>query len=109
MQNLGRVFAWNKRAERIRSVFLAQTKSFQILLYSFLGHSLRGAFSNLILFTANGDMPVKHVLQMVFEQSYYAWLLEFCYVVGKGKRGIKDNFNPDYNCVRALEGMERTE
>ena len=55
--------------------------------------------------TAHGDMAVKPVVQMVFEQLYDAGLREFCYVVGRGKRGIEDHFTPDANCVRNLEGM----
>ena len=53
----------------------------------------------------NGDMSVKPVVQMVFEQLYDAGLREFCYVVGRGKRGIEDHFTPDINCVRNLEVM----
>ena len=55
--------------------------------------------------TVNGDMSVKPVVQMVFEQLYDAGLREFCYVVGRGKRGIEDHFTPDVNCVRNLAGM----
>jgi len=55
--------------------------------------------------TASGDVSVKPVVQMVFEQLYDAGLREFCYVVGRGKRGIEDHFTPDVNCVRTLEGM----
>ena len=55
--------------------------------------------------TANGDMSVKPVVQMVFEQLYDAGFREFCYVVGRGKRGIEDHFTPDVNCIRNLEGM----
>jgi UTP--glucose-1-phosphate uridylyltransferase len=55
--------------------------------------------------TANGDMSVKPVVQMVFEQLYDAGLREFCYVVGRGKRGIEDHFTPDATCVRTLEVM----
>ena len=55
--------------------------------------------------TANGDVSVKPVVQMVFEQLYDAGLREFCYVVGRGKRGIEDHFTPDSNCIRLLEGM----
>ena len=53
----------------------------------------------------NGNMLVKPVVQMVFEQVYDAGLREFCYVVGRGKRGIEDHFTPDPNCIRTLEGM----
>ena len=55
--------------------------------------------------TAQGDMAVKPVVQVVFEQLYDAGLREFCYVVGRGKRGIEDHFMPDVNCIRTLEGM----
>jgi len=55
--------------------------------------------------TAHGDMAVKPVVQLVFEQLYDAGLREFCYVVGRGKRGIEDHFTPDANCIRNLEAM----
>ena len=55
--------------------------------------------------TANGDMVVKPVVQMVFEQLYDAGLREFCYIVGRGKRGIEDHFTPDAHCIRTLEGL----
>jgi UTP--glucose-1-phosphate uridylyltransferase len=55
--------------------------------------------------TANGNMSVKPVVQMVFEQVYNAGLREFCYIVGRGKRGIEDHFTRDDKCIRTLEGM----
>ena len=55
--------------------------------------------------TGNGDVTVKPVLQVVFEQLYDAGLREFCYVVGRGKRSIEDHFTPDPNCIRTLEVM----
>jgi len=55
--------------------------------------------------TAHGDMIVKPVVQLVFEQIHEAGLREFCYIVGRGKRGIEDHFTPDPNCIRNLEGM----
>jgi len=58
--------------------------------------------------TVNGDMSVKPVVQMVFEQLYDAGLREFCYVVGRGKRGIEDHFMPDANCIKNLEGMGKS-
>jgi UTP--glucose-1-phosphate uridylyltransferase len=57
--------------------------------------------------TADGHMSVKPVVQMVFEQLFDAGLREFCYVIGRGKRGIEDHFTPDVTCVRNLEGMGR--
>ena len=55
--------------------------------------------------TANGDMAVKPVVQLVFEQLFDAGFREFCYVVGRGKRGIEDHFTPDENCIRTLEDL----
>ncbi len=55
--------------------------------------------------TTQGDLAVKPVVQMVFEQLYDAGFREFCFVVGRGKRGIEDHFTPDSECIRALEGM----
>jgi len=55
--------------------------------------------------TADGNMLVKPVVQMVFEQLYDAGLREFCYIVGRGKRGIEDHFTPDQDCIKTLEGM----
>jgi UTP--glucose-1-phosphate uridylyltransferase len=58
-------------------------------------------FSN----TASGDIAVKPLLQMVFEQLHDAGFREFCFVVGRGKRSIEDHFTPDSNSVGMLQGM----
>jgi UTP--glucose-1-phosphate uridylyltransferase len=55
--------------------------------------------------TAHGDIMVKPVVQLVFEQLHDAGLREFCYIVGRGKRGIEDHFTPDAECIRMLEDM----
>jgi UTP--glucose-1-phosphate uridylyltransferase len=55
----------------------------------------------------NGEATVKPVVQTVYEQLYNAGLREFCYIVGRGKRGIEDHFTPDSNCVRTLQGIGR--
>ena len=55
--------------------------------------------------TARGDIIVKPVVQLVFEQLHEVGLREFCYVVGRGKRGIEDHFTPDASCVKTLEGI----
>jgi UTP--glucose-1-phosphate uridylyltransferase len=38
------------------------------------------------------DQVVKPEVQLVYEQLYDAGLLDFCYVVGRGKRGIEEHF-----------------
>jgi UTP--glucose-1-phosphate uridylyltransferase len=58
--------------------------------------------------TPDGDMAVKPVVQLVFEQLYDAGLREFCFVVGRGKRGIEDHFTPDEQCIRTLEGLGKS-
>ena len=55
--------------------------------------------------TLDGNMAVKPVVQLVFDQLYDAGLREFCYVVGRGKRGIEDHFTPDANCIKTLEDL----
>ncbi len=55
--------------------------------------------------TKYNGILVKPVVQLVFEQLYDAKIREFCFIVGRGKRGIEDHFTPDSNCIRTLEGM----
>jgi UTP--glucose-1-phosphate uridylyltransferase len=52
---------------------------------------------------ADGDLGVKPLLQLVFEQLYDAGFREYCFVVGRGKRSIEDHFMPDPNCVVMLK------
>jgi UTP--glucose-1-phosphate uridylyltransferase len=55
---------------------------------------------------SDGDeMMVKPVVQLVFEQLHDAGMREFCYIVGRGKRGIEDHFTPDPECIKMLEKM----
>jgi UTP--glucose-1-phosphate uridylyltransferase len=51
----------------------------------------------------NGNIGVKPLLQMVFEQLYDAGFREFCFVVGRGKRSIEDHFTPDFNSIIMLK------
>jgi UTP--glucose-1-phosphate uridylyltransferase len=53
----------------------------------------------------NGNMLVKPVVQLVFEQLHDAGMREFCFIVGRGKRGIEDHFTPDNNCIKNLSDM----
>ncbi len=61
----------------------------------------------LPIFTKSYDdeMMVKPVVQLVFEQLHDAGMREFCYIVGRGKRGIEDHFTPDPECIKMLEKM----
>jgi len=58
--------------------------------------------------TANGEIAVKPLLQMVFEQLHDAEFREFCFVVGRGKRSIEDHFTPDNNSINMLQDMGKT-
>ena len=55
--------------------------------------------------SSSNGISVKPVVQLVFEQLHEAGLREFCFVVGRGKRGIEDHFTPDVNCIRTLEEL----
>jgi len=56
----------------------------------------------------NGDIGVKPLLHMVFEQLYDVGIREFCFVVGRGKRSIEDHFTPDLDCVVMMENRGKT-
>jgi len=58
--------------------------------------------------TTNGDIAVKPLLQMVFEQLHDAGFREFCFVVGRGKRSIEDHFTPDRDSISMLENMGKS-
>jgi UTP--glucose-1-phosphate uridylyltransferase len=51
----------------------------------------------------NGDLCLKPIVQLVFEQLYHVGFREFCFIVGRGKRAIEDHFTPDFNYVSMLD------
>jgi UTP--glucose-1-phosphate uridylyltransferase len=51
----------------------------------------------------NGDLCLKPIVQLVFEQLYQVGFREFCFIVGRGKRAIEDHFTPDFNFVSMLD------
>jgi len=58
--------------------------------------------------TTSGDVAVKPLLQMVFEQLHDAGFREFCFIVGRGKRSIEDHFTPDHNSISMLQDMGKS-
>lgn len=48
-----------------------------------------------VFFRDNGDVLVKPLLQVSFEQLYNVGVREFCFIVGRGKRSIEDHFTQD--------------
>ena len=51
----------------------------------------------------NGDLLLKPVLQLIFEQLYDVGFREFCFIVSRGKRNIEDYFTLDYSFVELLK------
>ena len=50
----------------------------------------------------SGELCIKPLVQLVFEQLFDFGIREFCFVVGRGKRAIEDHFTPDTDYVRRL-------
>ena len=59
--------------------------------------------------TSNGNIAVKPLLQMVFEQLHDTGFRKFCFVVGREKRCMEDHFTPDHNSICMLQGMGKNE
>jgi UTP--glucose-1-phosphate uridylyltransferase len=55
----------------------------------------------------NGEVCLKPILQLIYEQLYDLGLREFCLVIGRGKRAIQDHFTQDYSYAIHLRNMER--
>jgi UTP--glucose-1-phosphate uridylyltransferase len=51
----------------------------------------------------NGDLCLKPIVQLVFEQLHHVGFREFCFIVGRGKRAIEDHFTPDFGFVSMLD------
>jgi UTP--glucose-1-phosphate uridylyltransferase len=51
----------------------------------------------------NGELCLKPVVQLVFEQLYLTGFREFCFIVGREKRAIEDHFTPDFSYVSMLQ------
>jgi UTP--glucose-1-phosphate uridylyltransferase len=61
----------------------------------------------LPLFTRNkdGELCLKPLLQLVFEELHHGGFREFCFIVGRGKRVVEDFFTPDYDFVDYLKNL----
>jgi UTP--glucose-1-phosphate uridylyltransferase len=49
-----------------------------------------------------GELCIKPLVQLVFEQLFDFGIREFCFVVGRGKRAIEDHFTPDSDYLKRL-------
>lgn len=52
--------------------------------------------------STNGDLSVKPMVQLVFEQLFDTGIRDYCFIVGRGKRAIEDHFTPDFEYVDRL-------
>jgi len=58
---------------------------------------------------SNGELTVKPVLQLIFEQLYDKGFRKFCFIVGRGKRSVEDHFTSDYAFIELLSKKNKTE
>jgi len=54
-----------------------------------------------------GELRLKPMLQAVYEQSFQAGFRQFCFIVGRGKRGIEDHFTPDEDYISFLRAVKK--
>jgi len=52
---------------------------------------------------SSGDLCLKPIVQLIFEQLYSVGFREFCFIVGRGKRAIEDHFTPDFSFISRLD------
>lgn len=53
--------------------------------------------------STSGELSVKPVVQVIFEQLYEVGIREFYFVVGRNKRAVEDHFTADFDYVQSLE------
>ncbi len=51
-----------------------------------------------------GGVCMKPIVQLVFEDLYQVGFREFCFVVGRGQRTIREHFTPDSSLLSVLDG-----
>ena len=57
--------------------------------------------------TKNGEIILKPVVQVIYESLYRYNLREFCFVVGRTKRAVRDHFRPDFELVKLLRNTKK--
>jgi UTP--glucose-1-phosphate uridylyltransferase len=58
--------------------------------------------------TEGGELCIKPLVQLVFEQLFDFGIREFCFVVGRGKRAIEDHFTPDGDYLKRLTARDKS-
>lgn len=59
--------------------------------------------------SVNGEVCVKPLLQIVFEQLYDFGIQDFCFITGRGKRSIEEHFTQDYPYLDNLRERGKVE
>lgn len=59
--------------------------------------------------TYRGQVCLKPLLQLIFEQLYDVGFREFYFIIGRGKRSIEDHFTPDLSYVEVLKRKKKKE
>ncbi|NWG36475.1 UTP--glucose-1-phosphate uridylyltransferase [Nitrososphaera sp.] len=64
----------------------------------------------LPIFAGNdlGDLSVKPIVQVIFEQLHDVGFREFYFIVGRSKRALEDHFTADFEFVKSLERKGKT-
>ncbi|TLX67046.1 MAG: hypothetical protein E6L02_03935, partial [Thaumarchaeota archaeon] len=56
-----------------------------------------------------GKLVLKPVLQVIYESLYEYKIKEFCFVIGRTKRAVKDHFKPDNELLSLLKKQKKSE
>jgi len=54
-----------------------------------------------------GGVCMKPIVQLVFEDLYNMGIRDFCFVVGRGQRIIREHFTPDFSYLSILDKRGR--
>lgn len=59
--------------------------------------------------TSKGELVLKPILQVIFESLYEYKIKDYCFVVGKTKRAVKDHFTANFELVNFLKKEKKNE
>jgi UTP--glucose-1-phosphate uridylyltransferase len=51
----------------------------------------------------NGNLILKPILQVIYESLYEYKIRNFCFIIGRTKRAVKDHFTVDYDLIHLLK------
>lgn len=59
--------------------------------------------------TKEGKLILKPILQVIFESLYDYKIKDFCFIVGRTKRAVKDHFTPNFDLLDLLKKEKKKE